>query len=309
MFSIRREQGRLAELAPVIRILAADATARGPWRPGSSRVLVELGMEDGGAARARARRRRRARPVPRVALARLAHLPDRRLRGARRRGHRRARLPGARAARRDERDDRPPGRLLRSGRPLPRHARRDARRVGPRRGALRARHGAQPAHGGARPGSPTPPTSTRACCWRAAPASAIGPTRCSARRRRWPSAIGMPALLGRIRALGVRGADRPAVPTGSPRARSQILRPRRAGPQQPRDRRRRCSSASTRPPTTSAASCARPAARTAPRRPPTPTGTASSRPSGPRYDLRDAALRDRARPSPSSSTSRATTSG
>ena len=44
------------------------------------------------------------------------------------RGHRGHRLSRARAARRRERDDRPPGRLLRSGRSLPRHARRDARR-------------------------------------------------------------------------------------------------------------------------------------------------------------------------------------
>ena len=45
MFSVRREQGRLAELAPVIRILAADPDRGGPWRPGLVAVLVELGME------------------------------------------------------------------------------------------------------------------------------------------------------------------------------------------------------------------------------------------------------------------------
>jgi len=45
MFSVRREQGRLAELAPVIRILAADTKRDGPWRPGLVSVLVELGME------------------------------------------------------------------------------------------------------------------------------------------------------------------------------------------------------------------------------------------------------------------------
>jgi DNA-binding CsgD family transcriptional regulator/tetratricopeptide (TPR) repeat protein len=45
MFSIRREQGRLAELAPVIRILAGEAEREGPWRPGLIAVLVELGME------------------------------------------------------------------------------------------------------------------------------------------------------------------------------------------------------------------------------------------------------------------------
>jgi DNA-binding CsgD family transcriptional regulator/tetratricopeptide (TPR) repeat protein len=45
MFSLRREQGRLAELASVIRILAAPAREHGPWRPGLVSLLVELGME------------------------------------------------------------------------------------------------------------------------------------------------------------------------------------------------------------------------------------------------------------------------
>ncbi|MDX6580572.1 MAG: hypothetical protein QOJ47_2121 [Gaiellales bacterium] len=45
MFSVRREQGRLAELAPVVRILAADARRDGPWRPGLVVLFAELGME------------------------------------------------------------------------------------------------------------------------------------------------------------------------------------------------------------------------------------------------------------------------
>lgn len=45
MFSLRREQGRLAELASVIRILVAGERERGPWRPGLASLLVELGME------------------------------------------------------------------------------------------------------------------------------------------------------------------------------------------------------------------------------------------------------------------------
>lgn len=45
MFSLRREQGRLAELAPAVRILAASSEREGPWRPGLVAVLVELGME------------------------------------------------------------------------------------------------------------------------------------------------------------------------------------------------------------------------------------------------------------------------
>ncbi len=46
MFSIRREQGRLVELAPVIRILAGEARREGPWQPGLVSLLVELGMEE-----------------------------------------------------------------------------------------------------------------------------------------------------------------------------------------------------------------------------------------------------------------------
>jgi DNA-binding CsgD family transcriptional regulator len=44
MFTLRREQGRLAELAPVVRILAAESRS-GPWRPGLVALLAELGME------------------------------------------------------------------------------------------------------------------------------------------------------------------------------------------------------------------------------------------------------------------------
>jgi DNA-binding CsgD family transcriptional regulator/tetratricopeptide (TPR) repeat protein len=46
MFSLRREQGRLAELAPVIRILSAGERKRGPWRPGLASLFVELGMQE-----------------------------------------------------------------------------------------------------------------------------------------------------------------------------------------------------------------------------------------------------------------------
>jgi DNA-binding CsgD family transcriptional regulator/tetratricopeptide (TPR) repeat protein len=45
MFGIRREQGRLAELAPAVRVLAAGKR-EGPWQPGLVAVLAELGMED-----------------------------------------------------------------------------------------------------------------------------------------------------------------------------------------------------------------------------------------------------------------------
>lgn len=42
MFGVRREQGRLAELAPLIRMLAGQTA----WRPGLASLLTELGMED-----------------------------------------------------------------------------------------------------------------------------------------------------------------------------------------------------------------------------------------------------------------------
>lgn len=46
MFSIRREQGRLAELAPVVRVLAAGADHGSAWGPGLAALLAELGMLD-----------------------------------------------------------------------------------------------------------------------------------------------------------------------------------------------------------------------------------------------------------------------
>jgi DNA-binding CsgD family transcriptional regulator/tetratricopeptide (TPR) repeat protein len=46
MFSIRREQGRLAELAPLVRVLAKSDGGTASWRPGLVALLAELGMED-----------------------------------------------------------------------------------------------------------------------------------------------------------------------------------------------------------------------------------------------------------------------
>jgi len=43
-FGLRREQGRLAELAPVVRLLDAE-TREGAWGPGLAALLAELGME------------------------------------------------------------------------------------------------------------------------------------------------------------------------------------------------------------------------------------------------------------------------
>lgn len=46
MFGIRREQGRLAELAPVVRVLAASSEPASAWGPGLAVLLAELGMVD-----------------------------------------------------------------------------------------------------------------------------------------------------------------------------------------------------------------------------------------------------------------------
>jgi DNA-binding CsgD family transcriptional regulator len=46
MFGIRREQGRLAELAAVTREFADSGRATGAWRPGLAALLAELGMEE-----------------------------------------------------------------------------------------------------------------------------------------------------------------------------------------------------------------------------------------------------------------------
>jgi DNA-binding CsgD family transcriptional regulator/tetratricopeptide (TPR) repeat protein len=45
MFSVRREQGRLSEFAPVVRVLV-QGEAGAAWRPGLAALLAELGMVD-----------------------------------------------------------------------------------------------------------------------------------------------------------------------------------------------------------------------------------------------------------------------
>ena len=46
MFGVRREQGRLAELATVTRVLARTDRSSGTWRPAFAALLAELGMEN-----------------------------------------------------------------------------------------------------------------------------------------------------------------------------------------------------------------------------------------------------------------------
>jgi DNA-binding CsgD family transcriptional regulator/tetratricopeptide (TPR) repeat protein len=77
MFGIRREQGRLAELAAATRILAGSEHSSGGWRPGLAALLVELGMED-EASRELARVRREGLESLRSTLwlASLTYLAD-----------------------------------------------------------------------------------------------------------------------------------------------------------------------------------------------------------------------------------------
>ena len=109
-------------------------------------------------------------------MARLAHLPHRRLRRAS--GDEAVaalRLPRARAARREQRDGRAPAS------PTTASADRylgmlagDARRVGARRTAFRARARGQRWRWTRTPGSRTPTTSTHGCCSRAAENTGAG---------------------------------------------------------------------------------------------------------------------------------------
>jgi len=77
MFGIRREQGRLAELAPVVRILAEGGGSRGAWRAGFAALLAELGMdEDARRELAHVREQGLDEFRPRLWLASLTYLAD-----------------------------------------------------------------------------------------------------------------------------------------------------------------------------------------------------------------------------------------
>ena len=236
MFSIRREQGRLAELAPVIRILAGEAEREGPWRPGLVSVLVELGMEDGGAAGARAGRRRGAgrASASRSGWPSLTYLTD------------------ASAALGDEAiaalvyPELEPlagtnvmiGHLVACYGAADRYLGMLATTLGEWERA--EEHFERAMELNRRMGAATWLAHTayeyarmllaRGAASATAAAALLGEAAGLAER------IGMPALLGRVRALGVT-APPPALPDGLSAARGQILAPRRARPQQPRDRR------------------------------------------------------------------------
>jgi DNA-binding CsgD family transcriptional regulator/tetratricopeptide (TPR) repeat protein len=76
MFSIRREQGRLGELAPLIRMLASTDRSDA-WRPGLTAMLAELGMEtDARRELARIRADGLDQLRPSLWLASLSYLAD-----------------------------------------------------------------------------------------------------------------------------------------------------------------------------------------------------------------------------------------
>src|SRR3546814_6389058 len=46
MFTIRREQGRLAEVAPVIKRFVDENPDRAAWKPGFAPIACDLGFQD-----------------------------------------------------------------------------------------------------------------------------------------------------------------------------------------------------------------------------------------------------------------------
>src|SRR4029077_13047848 len=46
MFALRREQGRLKEVAPVVRMFVQQNSAAAAWRPGLAVIYSELGLTD-----------------------------------------------------------------------------------------------------------------------------------------------------------------------------------------------------------------------------------------------------------------------
>ena len=190
MFGIRREQGRLAELAPVVRILAASGEqGGGAWGPGLVALLAELGMHD-EARRELRRVHRRGLSELRAGLwlASLTYLAD------------------ACALVRDDRiaSDlyaelaRYAGAIVTIGHGVACYGSADrylgivAAVAGEHdlarptwRSRLRPTAAWAPGHG-----SPTPSTSSAGSCWRGSPATARAEASCCRRRARWPSESG-----------------------------------------------------------------------------------------------------------------------
>jgi DNA-binding CsgD family transcriptional regulator/tetratricopeptide (TPR) repeat protein len=74
MFNIRREQGRLAGLAPVMRVLAREGD--GMWRPGYAALLADLGMHEEAREAVAAVRAEGLKPLRQLWVASIAYLAD-----------------------------------------------------------------------------------------------------------------------------------------------------------------------------------------------------------------------------------------
>ena len=237
MFGIRREQGRLAELAPVVRLLAAGDGRAGRGGRASPRCSPSWAWRPRRAASSRASPPTGStRSAPRCGSASLT-LPHRRVRGARRRGDR---------PRWSTRSSRPhAGANVMIGHVVACYGAADrylgmlAATLGEweraethfeRAMALNRRMGARDL---ARPHR----LRVRAACCSPAAGGAASAQRAArrgggARRARSGCRRCSPA------SARSRPAPRPAVPRRPVVARGADPRPRRAGPQQPRDRRR-----------------------------------------------------------------------
>ena len=238
MFSIVREQGRLAELAPVIRLLAGEQHRHGPWRPGSSRCWSSSGWRTRPGASSRG-------SPPRASTASASRCGSPRSptspTPARRSGTREIAaivypelepLAGANVM---------IGHLVAYYGSADRYLGMLAATLGERERAaehferaleLNRRMGAGDlarAHG----------LRVRAAAARrrARPSASVARS-CSPRRPSSPSGSGWRACSRRARALGASAAGARALPDGLSPREVEILQPRRARAQQPRDRRR-----------------------------------------------------------------------
>ena len=261
MFSIRREQGRLDELAPSMRLLAGGDAPGGAWRPGLAALLAELGIE------AEARRELDAHPRPTgfdalraVALAGVAHLPRRRRAPPWRRAARR------RCSTRSSR--RSPARNVVIGHGVACYGAADrylgllAATLGEHdlaadhfEAALRST-----ADGRADVGRAHAPTRTAGRCARGRGRDVGSAAALLSEAATLAERIGLPMVLRRARELGGDAARRVALPDEPLLARGRRPAARRHGASATGRSARSCSSAATPWPTTCAASCARPAA-------------------------------------------------
>jgi predicted ATPase/class 3 adenylate cyclase/DNA-binding CsgD family transcriptional regulator len=78
MFSLRREQGRLPEVRPVVELVASEGSDAGAWRPGLAALYAELGLLDRAREQLHVQVNRGMTTLPRDAtfVASLSYLAD-----------------------------------------------------------------------------------------------------------------------------------------------------------------------------------------------------------------------------------------